>query len=350
MTTTTKSTMMAPVAVLLAAVMMMLLVATMSVSADEPQCGWQAGGKVCPNCFCCSEEGFCGNTTAWCSNGCQSQCNGCDDGVASILSRSEFDEMLKQQHDNDLCPGKGFYTYDAFIDAAKTFPSFGVRGGDVATRKREVAAFLAQTSHETMLGWEAADGSVTWAGYCLKEQAVEPRGDCCQPSRRWPCAEGKQYYGRGPFNISWNYNYGAAGNAIGVGDDLLHDPDMVATDAVVSFKTALWFWMTPRSSELDENNHMPSCHLVMTGQWGPTEEDLDAGRVPGYGAVTNLVNGEAECGHGGPDDRVESRIAFYKRYCDILGVDYGDKLDCYGQKPFPPSPTPQLMIRKVVDA
>ena len=74
--------------------------------------------------------------------------------------------MLKQ-HDNDLCPGKGFYTYDAFIAAAKYFPGFGTaRGGSgndtyTDTRKREVAAFLAQTSHETMLGWEAADGGFT---------------------------------------------------------------------------------------------------------------------------------------------------------------------------------------------
>lgn len=50
--------------------LLMLVVATM-VSADEAQCGWQAGGKLCPNCFCCSHDGFCGNTTAWCTDGCQ---------------------------------------------------------------------------------------------------------------------------------------------------------------------------------------------------------------------------------------------------------------------------------------
>uniref|UniRef100_A0A6N2LZ68 Glycoside hydrolase family 19 catalytic domain-containing protein n=1 Tax=Salix viminalis TaxID=40686 RepID=A0A6N2LZ68_SALVM len=25
---------------------------------------------------------------------------------------------------------------------------------------------------------------------------------------------------------------------------------------------------------------------------------------------------------------------FYKRYCDLLGVSYGDNLDCYNQRPF----------------
>jgi chitinase len=55
--------------------------------------------------------------------------------------------MLKHRNDGG-CPAKGFYTYDAFISAAKAFPGFGTTG-DVATRKREIAAFFGQTSHET---------------------------------------------------------------------------------------------------------------------------------------------------------------------------------------------------------
>lgn len=35
-----------------------------------------------------------------------------------------------------------------FINAVKAFPEFANTGDD-ATRKREIAAFLAQTSHET---------------------------------------------------------------------------------------------------------------------------------------------------------------------------------------------------------
>ncbi|KAH0971003.1 hypothetical protein GBA52_023159 [Prunus armeniaca] len=34
-----------------------------------------------------------------------------------------------------------------------------------------------------------------------------------------------------------------------------------------------------------------------------------AGRVPGYGVITNIINGGLECGHG-QDDRVASRIGF----------------------------------------
>jgi predicted chitinase len=121
-----------------------------------------------------------------------------------------------------------------------------------------------------------------------------------------------------------NYNYGQAGKAIGV--DLLNNPDMVATDPVISFKTSIWFWMTAQTNK-------PSSHDVIIGKWTPSAADKSAGRVPGYGVITNIINGGLECGHGA-DSRVADRIGFYKRYCDVLGVSYGDNLDCYNQKPF----------------
>ena len=121
-----------------------------------------------------------------------------------------------------------------------------------------------------------------------------------------------------------NYNYGQAGSAIGT--DLINNPDLVATDPTISFKTAMWFWMTPQASK-------PSSHNVIIGSWTPSAVDTSAGRVPGYGVITNIINGGLECGHGS-DPRVADRIGFYKRYCDILGVSYGDNLDCYNQSHF----------------
>ncbi|KQK16673.1 basic endochitinase C [Brachypodium distachyon] len=244
-----------------------------------------------------------------------------EESVSSIVSRSLFDRMLLHRNEG-ACQAKGFYTYDAFIAAANSFRGFGTTG-NADVRKREVAAFLAQTSHETTGGWATApDGAYAW-GYCFKQE----RGvtsDFCTPSAQWPCVPGKRYYGRGPIHLSHNYNYGPAGKAIGV--DLLRNPDLVATDPTVSFKTALWFWMTAQAPK-------PSAHAVATGQWKPSAADRTAGRVPGFGVITNIVNGGVECGHG-QDIRVADRIGFYKRYCDILGVSYGDSLDCYNQRPF----------------
>ncbi|KAK4278158.1 hypothetical protein QN277_016044 [Acacia crassicarpa] len=240
-------------------------------------------------------------------------------GLGGIISKDTFNKMLKHRNDN-ICPAKGFYTYEAFIQAAKSFPAFG-NTGNVTMRKREVAAFLGQTSHETSGGSPTApDGPYAW-GYCFIRE-IE-RSTYCQPSRQYPCAPGKQYYGRGPIQLTWNYNYGQCGKAIGA--DLLKNPDLVATNPVTSFKTALWFWMKTQKPK-------PSCHDVITGKWTPSAADKAAHRLPGYGTITNIING-GECGRG-PDKRVADRIGFYKKYCDMLGVSYGSNINCYSQKPF----------------
>lgn len=305
-----------------ALIILSLLLLSSFQGGSAEQCGRQAGGALCPGGQCCSKFGWCGTTSDYCTNECQSQCGGSGAGgdIGSLISKDAFNQLLKHRNDG-ACPAKGFYTYDAFIAAAKSFPSFATTG-DTATRKREIAAFLGQTSHETTGGWASApDGPYSW-GYCyLREQNP---GSYCASDPNYPCASGRQYYGRGPIQLSWNYNYGRCGKAIGV--DLLNNPDLVATDAVISFKTAFWFWMTPQSPK-------PSCHNVITGSWNPSGADSAAGRARGYGAITNIINGGLECGKGW-NSKVEDRIGFFKRYCDILGVGYGNNLDCYNQRPF----------------
>ena len=119
-------------------------------------------------------------------------------------------------------------------------------------------------------------------------------------------------------------NYQQAGDAIGV--DLVGNPGLVASDPVVSFKTAIWFWMTAQGNK-------PSCHDVALGNWTPSDADTAAGRVPGYGCITNIINGGIECGVG-PNEANVNRIGYYQRYCDMFGVGYGDNLDCYSQQHF----------------
>ncbi|CAI0458096.1 unnamed protein product [Linum tenue] len=268
-----------------------LLAVTLSVLphfAAAENCGRQAGNAVCPGGLCCSQFGWCGNTREHCENNCQSQCTAPSTGggdVGSIITPALFEELLKHRNDG-ACEGRGFYTYNAFISAARSFPGFGTTG-DATTRRKELAAFLAQTSHET-------------TGYCFIRE--RQRLQYCS-SNQWPCPAGRQYYGRGPIQLTHNYNYGQAGRAIG--QDLINNPDLVATNADISFRTAMWFWMT----------------------------DSAANRVSGYGVITNIINGGLECGHGA-DDRVANRIGFYQRYCSILGVSPGGNLDCANQRPF----------------
>ncbi|XP_009606804.1 basic endochitinase [Nicotiana tomentosiformis] len=241
--------------------------------------------------------------------------------VGALVSKNLFERILLHRNDAN-CPAKGFYTYEAFVTATRSFGAFGTTG-DTNTRKKEIAAFLAQTSHETTGGWATApDGPYSW-GYCFKQEQGSPP-NYCVANQQWPCAPGKTYFGRGPIQISYNYNYGPAGRAIG--SDLLNNPDLVANDPVVSFKTALWFWMTPQQPK-------PSAHDVITGRWTPSAADSAARRVPGFGVITNIINGGIECNKGS-NAQMQSRIGFYRRYCQILGVDPGNNLDCANQKPF----------------
>eukprot|EP00258_Populus_trichocarpa_P002045 XP_002301555.2 chitinase 10 [Populus trichocarpa] len=242
--------------------------------------------------------------------------------ISSLVSKGLFDSIFLHK-DNNACPAKDFYTYSSFIQASRSFPRFG-RTGSSIKRKREIAAFLAQISHETTGGWPTApDGPFAW-GLCFKEE-VSPQGNYCNSSNtRWPCSPGKSYKGRGPIQLSWNYNYGPAGKALGF--DGLNNPDIVSNNSLIAFKTALWFWMTKQSPK-------PSCHNVMIGKYKPTAASVAANRTAGYGLVTNIINGGLECGI--PNDaRVNDRIGFFQRYAALFNVSTGPNLDCVNQKPF----------------
>jgi chitinase len=216
---------------------------------------------------------------------------------------------------NPQCHGAhtNFYSHSAFLTAAASFPAFAT-SSDAPTNKRELAAFLAHISAET--------GGLCWI---IEGGAGGPPADrYCQPGQ-YPCAPGKSYHGRGPIQLSWNYNYFNAGKALGF--DGINNPDAVGQDPVLAFRTALWFWMTPHSPK-------PSAHDVMTGRWTPAGQDAAAGRSPGFGMVINIINGGLECGKGTPSDQETSRIALYNRMASALGVSTGPNTSCAGMRPY----------------
>merc|ERR1711988_1124374 len=68
----------------------------------------------------------------------------------------------------------------------------------------------------------------------------------------WPPVNGKQYYGRGPMQLSWNYNYGQFSNIYFPSTynsrlELLDDPNLLARDGSAAMAAGLWFYMTPQS-------------------------------------------------------------------------------------------------------
>jgi predicted chitinase len=203
-------------------------------------------------------------------------------GLASILSEGTFDSMFPSRN--------GFYSYAGLVNAAATFSAFATTG-DTTAQKREVAAFLANVGHET--------------GDLIYIEEID-KADYCSSSGSCPCQSGKRYYGRGPLQISWNYNYCTAGDYLGV--DLRSNPDLVAQDATISWRTGLWFWMTSAGA-----GARPAHDSIVNGN--------------GFGETIRTINGSLEC-NGGNASAVQSRVSRYLSFCQMLGVDPGSNQGC----------------------
>ncbi|HEY1131011.1 MAG TPA: chitinase [Roseateles sp.] len=210
-------------------------------------------------------------------------------GSPFLPSRAQFDTLFPERI--------AFYSYEGFVEAVRQTPGFADEGDEVE-RRQEMAAFLGQIAHESdQLRAQREYRRENWDKYC--------RDDA-----RLSCAPGRQYYGRGPIQLSWNYQYKAAGDYLGI--DLWSDPDRVALDSTVAWRTALWYWMTQRG-ESDQ----------------PAHEALRRGA--GFGATTRAINGPLECDKAtDPDARRKNarRAEFYRHASQLFGVPLLHPLGC----------------------
>jgi len=53
------------------------------------------------------------------------------------------------------------------------------------------------------------------ADMCYINEVRPTSNYCVQGDVQWPCYPGQGYFGRGPLQLSWNFNYGAAGSSLG---------------------------------------------------------------------------------------------------------------------------------------
>ena len=250
--------------------------------------------------------------------------------VTKYLDEAKWNELFPHRANLDKKAGAGdFYSYKAFLEAAKLFPNF-MAEGDAHTQKRELAAFFANISLETANIWtDSAGVYLKWALYYIEEQGSGHKDHYAdKTNEEYPPVAGKYYYGRGPVQISWNYNYGQFSEAwFGNKDTLLQHPELLSHDPVLALVSALWFWMTPQYPK-------PSCHDIMTGKWKPTGDDIKKGRVPGFGATVNVFNGAIECGHKTDEGSTGYRYKYYQYYCKYFGVAPGPNIECSPQRPF----------------
>jgi predicted chitinase len=212
---------------------------------------------------------------------------------AQPASAAQF--VLTQAQFNQMFPSRNsFYTYSGLTAAMSSFGAFAGTGSDTV-KKQELAAFLANVHHET--------GGLVY----IVEQNTANYPHYCDWSQSYGCPAGQSaYYGRGPIQLSWNFNYKAAGDYIG--QNLLANPNLVATNATISWKTALWYWNTQTGPGT------MTAHNAMVNQRG-------------FGETIRAINGAVEC-NGGAPAQVANRVAKYQQFAGIFGVPAGSNLSC----------------------
>ena len=195
--------------------------------------------------------------------------------------------------------------------------------------KRELAAFLANISKETTGGWQLPVGGgsagdyAQWGLYFVHEvgyNSTNGVGTYSQASTDYPPNSTKGYYGRGPIQLSWNYNYGQFSkflyNDINV---LLNNPDLIQEDGALAFKSAIWFWMMPQCPK-------PSCHQAMHNLLAPQSGVYTSSKMykKGFAHTNNIINGGLECRNTSSaafTQKVVLRSEIYKYYLAILGFN-----------------------------
>lgn len=203
-----------------------------------------------------------------------------------IVNESQFNQMFPNRN--------SFYSYNGLVAALSAYPGFANTGSDTVKRQ-EAAAFLANVSHET--------GGLVH----IVEQNTANYPHYCDTTQPYGCPAGHDaYYGRGPIQLSWNFNYKAAGDALGL--DLLNNPWLVQNDSAVAWKTALWYWHT------------------QSGPGSMTGHDAMVGGH-GFGQTIRSINGSLECDGKNPG-QVQSRVDNYQRFTGILGTSPGGNLYC----------------------
>ncbi|MDK0520487.1 glycoside hydrolase family 19 protein [Streptomyces sp. ML-6] len=203
-----------------------------------------------------------------------------------VVSEAQFNQMFPNRN--------SFYTYQGLTDALSAYPGFANTGSDTVKRQ-EAAAFLANVSHET--------GGLVY----VVEQNTSNYPHYCDSSQPYGCPAGQAaYYGRGPIQLSWNFNYKAAGDALGI--DLLGNPYLVEQNASIAWRTGLWYWNTQNGP-----GTMTAHQAMVNGA--------------GFGETIRSINGSLECNGGNPA-QVQSRIDRYKAFTAILGTTPGSNLSC----------------------
>jgi chitinase len=249
--------------------------------------------------------------------------------------------------------GQWYYTYDNLIRGMAEWEEFA-NEGDENTRKLEIAAFLANIAQETGAGkptdptfggpgcfiQEGHGGyhhSCAYGG-CTTKHPMDPE-TCKKEPYKGTCPDGGVgWCGRGPHQLSWDYNYQAFGKGMGEGDLYLNNPDLLTQDPEIGIAGSIWFWGHADPGSSEDKPFKPSAHNVAVGKWKPTDDDKGCGRTKAdFGVITNIINGGMECGPGAVNPQAaKNRLDYFKAIAAEMGLTIPDAFldDCSTQKNF----------------
>jgi predicted chitinase len=172
-----------------------------------------------------------------------------------------------------------FYSYANLCEALKNpaLANFATEGS-TDDQKREVAAFLANVKKET------------WGLHYIDQSDFDPNAE--------------DYHGRGPLQLTHEYNYSECGSFLGIGLTGSGQTKL-STDPIVTWEAALCFWLS-----LDSGQGQ-TCHEAIVGQ-------------KSFGRTIRIING-IECGGS---QAATDRKNYYLSITNSMSVDPGTDLGC----------------------
>ena len=212
--------------------------------------------------------------------------------------------------------------------------------------KRELSAFFANMSHESgaygyikadengkplgdngqadpnhWIYWEYPDFNKYQWGFVWNEETsyINYTGDeySDYSFTQYPPVKGHGYQGRGPIQLTWNYNYGFFSETVfGDKNVLLNNPERVSEEGFLGIMGAIWFWMTPQPPKA-------SCHDIMLNYYQHDSNDQYEKYYHNcFGLTIIVVNGHYENNKGpGEWPQVDNRVSFYKRFAKMLNAN-----------------------------
>ena len=243
------------------------------------------------------------------------------------------------------------YTYTRFLRAIGKFPAFcgdynDGRDADAICKRSIITAFAhfaqetgghiaKENTSDNPLGleeWQQALVHVREMGWSEGQPGYTTGcGQNDWQNKRWPCADGQGYFGRGAKQLSYHFNYGAFSEVMFDGDAtvLLNNPARVA-DSWLNLASAIWFFLTPQAPK-------PAMLHVIDRTWVPSQRELSAGIGYGFGTTINIINGGIECGEQNKNKgQPVNRIRYWEGLADnyTIPIELDEENTCWQQTPY----------------